>query len=335
MASPQVVSVDWGDLVVTTMEARGGAPHDNMSNNNALYAILNSKNKIRYVTGGREMYENVAYAENQSGMWYQGTEMLNIALNDTMTAARYQLKQFSVAVVLSGLESLMNTGEEEALDLIEQRIDIAEKTYENHMSAGVYSDGTGYAGKQIGGLGLFISKAPTSGLVGGLDRAANAWWRNLSINSNLDARGVVSASNIVSYMNSATINSKRGSDGIDLIVCDTNYYSYYLQNLQSVQRIVSEGDGKKIGSGFMSLAYYGAGKEARVVLDGGKNGQIPPNTMYFINTDYISFRPHRDRNFKVVGGERSNINQDAIVKLALWAGNMTCSNLSLNAVLWN
>jgi hypothetical protein len=85
----------------------------------------------------------------------------------------------------------------------------------------------------------------------------------------------------------------------------------------------------------MSLAYYGAGKEARVVLDGGKNGQIPPNTMYFINTDYISFRPHRDRNFKVVGGERSNINQDAIVKLALWAGNMTCSNLSLNAVLWN
>lgn len=335
MASPQVVSVDWGDVVTTTLENRSREVSDNMSNNNALYAILSAKDKIEPFEGGREMYEEMSYAENQSAMWYTGTQFLNVGLNDTMTAARFPIKQFSVSVVLSGLESIMNRGEYAMMNLIKRRVDIAEATFENHMSAGIYSDGTGFSGKQIGGLSLLISKVPNVGVVGGIDRATNPFWRNLSINSNVDTRGVVSASNIVSYMNSATIQSKRGSDGIDLIVADNNYYQFYLSNLQSIQRVVSDGDGKKVGGGFMSLAYYGAGKEARVVLDGGKNGQIPANTMYFINTDYIWYRPDMERNFKVVGGDRSNVNQDAITRLVLWAGNMTSGNLSLNAVLWN
>ena len=70
------------------------------------------------------------------------------------------------------------------------------------------------------------------------------------------------------------------------------------------------------------------------MLDGGKNGQIPTNTMYFINSDYMFFRPHAARNFKVIGGDRTNINQDAIVRLMAWAGNMTISNPSLQGVLF-
>jgi hypothetical protein len=35
------------------------------------------------------------------------------------------------------------------------------------------------------------------------------------------------------------------------------------------------------------------------------------------------FRPHADRNFVPIGGERQAINQDAVVKLVGWAGNLT------------
>jgi hypothetical protein len=45
--------------------------------------------------------------------------------------------------------------------------------------------------------------------------------------------------------------------------------------------------------------------------------------MWMLNTDYISFRPHRDRNFVPIGGERQAVNQDAMVKLIGWAGNLT------------
>ena len=47
--------------------------------------------------------------------------------------------------------------------------------------------------------------------------------------------------------------------------------------------------------------------------------------MYFLNTNYIYLRPHRDRNM-VPLDKVSSINQDATVKLIVFAGNMTLSN---------
>jgi hypothetical protein len=55
--------------------------------------------------------------------------------------------------------------------------------------------------------------------------------------------------------------------------------------------------------------------------------------MWFLNTDYMSFRPHADRNFVPIGGERQAVNQDAIVKLIGWAGNITARGPQFNGVL--
>jgi hypothetical protein len=55
--------------------------------------------------------------------------------------------------------------------------------------------------------------------------------------------------------------------------------------------------------------------------------------MYFLNTDYLYYRPAAGRNFEALGGERESVNQDAMVKLIVWAGNMTLSNGSLQGVL--
>lgn len=332
MPSPQVVSVDWGDVVTTTLEFRAKDIADNVTNNNALLKYVTASGRAKPVDGGREIYQPLRYAQNQSFMWYSGTEYINIALNDTMTAARFPWKQASIAVVLSGLEDIQNAGDEQMMDLIDERVDTAEATFHNEMSAGLYSDGTGFSGKQIGGISLLVSKAPTTGIVGGIDRGANPFWRNASVNANVDARGLVTVSNIQSYMNSTTIGLKRNSDGVNLIVADNNLYLAYLSSLQAIQRITS--DKGSAGIGFTSLKYFGAGKEVDVILDGGKNGQIPTNTMYFLNTDNILFRPSSKRNFKVIGGDRQNINQDAIVRIMAWAGNLTGNNLSLQGVVW-
>ena len=333
MASPLVVSVDWGDVVTTSLESRSKKLADNISNNNALLDRLRKKGKEKPFSGGREIMQELRYAQNQTFMWYSGYEFLNVSLNDTMTSARFPIKQSAISVVISGLEEIQNADEEAMIDLIEARTETAEDTFWNQMSAAVYSDGTGWGGKQMTGLAAYISKAPTSGLIGGIDRSAQTWWRNVSVNSNLDGRGVVSQSNIQSYMNSTAIQLKRSSDGIDLIVADNNYYLFYLNSLQAIQRITA--DDQKAGVGFTGLKYFGAGKSVDVILDGGKNGQIPANTMYFVNSDYLFYRPSAKRNFKVIGGERTNINQDALIRIMAWAGNMTINNSSLQGVLWN
>lgn len=334
MASPLVTSVDWGDVVTTTLENRSRKLADNITNNNALLKFIQTKGRSRPFSGGREIYEELRYAQNQTFLWYSGYEPLNISLNDTMTAARFPIKQSAIAVVISGLEEIQNSGKEAMIDLVRARVDTAEDTFWNQMSAGVYSDGTAFGGKQIGGLSLLISKAPATGIVGGVDRSVQIWWQNIAIDQTVDARGAVTAANIQSYMNSTTLSLKRNTDGVDLIVFDNNFYQFYLASLQTIQRIADEGQAKNVGAGWTALKYYGAGKSVDVVLDGGKNGQIPASTGYFINTDYLSYRPSSMRNFKVIGGERSNVNQDAIVRIYAWAGNLTICNSSLQGVLF-
>jgi hypothetical protein len=140
----------------------------------------------------------------------------------------------------------------------------------------------------------------------------------------------VSASNITQYMDALAVQLIRGTDKPDLIVADNTYYRLYLQSLQSIQRIADSGS-TMAGAGFASLKYYGAGMASDVVLDGGIGAAATAAHMWFLNTKYLMFRPHRDRNFVPIGGERQAVNQDAIVKLIGWAGNLTCVRLQFRA----
>jgi hypothetical protein len=72
---------------------------------------------------------------------------------------------------------------------------------------------------------------------------------------------------------------------------------------------------------------------ADVVLDGGVGGNMPASQMYFLNTKYIHYRPHADRNMVVDERPRVSVNQDAEARLILWAGNMTLSNAFVQGVL--
>jgi hypothetical protein len=55
----------------------------------------------------------------------------------------------------------------------------------------VYSDGTAFGGKQINGLALLISQNPDIGPRRRHRPLAQVWWRNVAVNANTDARGVV------------------------------------------------------------------------------------------------------------------------------------------------
>ena len=127
-------------------------------------------------------------------------------------------------------------------------------------------------------------------------------------------------------MNQIWVQLVRGADAPDLIVADNSYWRYYLESLQSIQRIT---DSEMAQIGFQTLKYM----TADVVLDGGFGGGAPANTMYFLNTDYLYFRPHRDRFFAPIGDDRFATNQDAMVKLIGFAGNMTVANRRLQGVL--
>lgn len=310
-------ALNLGEIVATTLRNRNKKMADNITNDNGLLATLKEKGHMKPCHGGRTLVEPLSYAENSSAKWYDGYETFTITeQTDQIDAAEYDWKQLGGFAMISGIEEIKNAGKYAAINLIKARIDVLESTLKNKAGEGVYADGTGNAGKEFGGLQLLVADNPAAaGTVGGIDQAANAWWRN-----HFDS-AAITKENIGETMNAMWLACKRGKDKVDLIQADTVMYSAYEASLQQYQRFA---DSKKAAQGFEALKY----KSADVVHD----DQCPEKHMYFLNTDYLYMQVSPKREFKV-GKERKVENADYTVIPVFFAGNLTCSNRARQGVI--
>lgn len=315
------------DIIATTIQSRTGTIADNVTKNNALLARLKQRGNQKMFGGGNVILQELSFQANGNAGWYSGYDLLPIAAQDVISAAQYDIKQCACPVTISGLDQLMNSGKEQIIDLMEARVSVAEASMANLVAQGVYSDGTSAGGKQIDGLQKQVIASPTTGTVGGIDRATWTFWRNQTFDASSDGGAATTAANIQGYFNRLWAKLVRGSDRPDLIILDNTYWGFYMGSLQAIQRFTSSDDAKL---GFVSVKYM----DADVVLDGGIGGYMPASTAYFLNTKYLHFRPHRDRNMVPLSpGQRYSVNQDAAVQILAWAGNLTCSGMQFQGIM--
>ena len=311
-----MATINIGEVVATTLRNRRGKLADNILNHNALFARVNKKGNVSPADGGREIVEELEYAENGTVGWYSGYEVLDTTPQEVFDAATFDWKQLAGTVTISGLEEIKNSGKERVINLLEKRIKNLEKSLQNAAATAVYANGTTDP-KSLGGLQLLIADDPTaSSTVGGINQNTYSFWRN-----QYSAAAATSSGNILTRMNSMWLSTIRGTDKPDFITADSVMYNHYEASLQQYQRF---SDAKMAEAGFESLKY----KTADVFYD----DQCVASHMYFVNTDYIYLRPHSQRQF-VTLDERNSINQDAMVIPVVWAGNLTCSNRSLQGVI--
>ncbi|MGI9417176.1 MAG: phage major capsid protein [Geminicoccaceae bacterium] len=317
MASPNL-----SEITTTTIRSRSRQLADNVTENTALLLRLRQRDKVRPVAGGETILQELEYAENSTYKRYSGYETLNINASDVISAAEFAWKQSACAVSISGLEQLKNSGREQMIDLLEARIGNAEKTMMNNLSSDLYSDGTADGGKQIGGLAAIVDTSPATGTVGGINAANFAFWRNHADTGTLASIDA----DILGDMRTLWVELVRNRDKPDLIVADNVTYSAFWGALQNQQRFTNE---ELATAGFNNLKF----NTADVVLDGGLGGDATTNTMYYLNTNFLFWRPHRDRDMVPLDPDRFATNQDAMVKLIGWAGNLTVSNRELQGIL--
>lgn len=320
MASP---NSDFTEIVTTTLRNRRKKLADNVTNHNALLRKLSERGRVQMTSGGRTLVEELEYAENSTFMYYSGYEVIDISPSDVMSAAEYQWKQAAVTVTISGLEMRQNSGPNALIDLAGARMRNAEKTMKNQLSTGVYSDGTGTGGKQIGGLQLLIADDPTSGTIGGI-AASNSFWQNSEYDFSDDS-ATASSTTIQNAMHKLWLETLRGSDHTDLIVADSVYFNHYWNSLTDIQRITTAKDAE---AGYQTLAFNGPGGRAMVEYD----DTCPASRMYFVNSDYLKFRVHPDAWMEPLT-KRESVNQDAFVMPIIFMGNLTCSNRELQGVM--
>ncbi len=308
-----MATINIGEMLTTTLRHRNKKLADNVTRHNILLSILKEKGKIKPVDGGRDIVEELEYAENTTTQWYTGYEEFNVAPSEVFDAATFDFRQLACVVTMSGLEQMKNAGKERIIDLLEKRIENAEKTLANELARELYNDGT--TANKIGGLRYLIADDPTaSATVGGINQNTYSFWRNQTEVEGAD-------NTILTGMGILWRETLRGTDHAELITMDSNYIAAFEGVAQLQQRFMSK---EKAEVGFDHLMY----KTAKVVYDVNN----PANRAYFINPNYLYLRPHKDRQF-VVDDERKSFNQDAFIVPLLWGGNLTCSNRSLQGVL--
>lgn len=304
------------DIIATTISSRTRKIADNVTNNNIVLKKMEMKGKIKPFSGGDRILQELSYAENANAGWYSGYDILPVGISDVITAAEFDIKQFAVPVVISGLEMLKNSGKERMIDLLDSRVSVAEATMANQISTGLYSDGSLANGKQIDGLNAAVPVLPAAAPYGGIDGSVDTFWQN-QVSDNTAA--AVNSSTITGLWNDLWAECSRGSDMPDLILCDNTVWATYTAALQANQRFTDPTVGD---SGFPTLKFMGAD----VYFDGGIGGACPAGTAFFLNCDYIHYRPHAQRNMvPLAPNKRYATNQDAEVQILAWAGNLTCS----------
>lgn len=317
MAFPNI-----SDIIATTIENRSRKIADNVTNNNAVLKRMSMKGKIKTFSGGHKILQELSFAENSNAGWYSGYDLLPVGVSDVISAAEYNIKQAAVPVIISGLEQLQNAGREQMIDLMEGRLQVAESTMANMLTGGLYSDGTGSGGKEIDGLNAAVPVDPTATPYGGIDGSTYTFWQN-KVSDQTAADGL-DPTKIQGYWNALWASLVRGQDRTELIMADTTVWETYIASLQAQQRFSNT---NSADAGFVTVKFM----DADVVLDGGiYNGSqstgAPAGTAYFLNCDYLHYRPHSARNIVSLSPHRRYAtNQDAEVQIMAWAGNLTCS----------
>lgn len=303
---------------------------DNISNNNPLYGSMELYQGLESYSGGRSILEPALFAENGTYQRYYGTQVLNTSLNPILTGFEYDHKQIAIAILLSGREERMDSGKEGIIDLATTRVKAAEYTFENNFQSDMLSDGTLDAGLQIGGLKLLISKTPTSGTVGGIDRSTTAgtFARNFKFDTVNDVTApspggaVTSASTIRPYLDYCIQSTTRNADRIKILYQGQTHYQFLETSLQAMQRVTS--DSMTVKAGYETLIYKGI----PTFCGGGVNisgeTQVATDLTYGFNTRFLKLRYHSAANMEPLD-EVHSINQDAKCKLMIWMGNMTTS----------
>jgi hypothetical protein len=305
MAEPTV-----NQLITTTINNYHKQFADNVSNSNAVTALLKMGDRIRIVDGGKTISCPLTYAE-ETFAWYVGTDLLSRALKETISEADYDPANSVASVTLTGPDLAKNRGKERILNLLEGKMDNAQSTMNNNITKAVYGDGT--VAKSFAGLKAFITDAGT-GIVGGINATTWPFWMN-QFQSIARATGLQYPA-LKAGMNALWMKLIRGTEKPDLVLADTEVYSTYESGLQENQRYA---DARLGALGFETLKY----KTAAIVFDGAATGLVGG---YMVNTKYLKLEVYEGRNFEALDLPDQSPDMDAVTKHIAFMGALTLSN---------
>lgn len=277
---------------------------------NALYAYAMANNKVEYEDGGREISNPLIFGRNPNVTSYEYYDTLPIAQTNEFNTARYGWGRVAGSVIISEQEIDENRGAAEIFKILKGKMQALEESIKEKFQTYLYGAGTG---KDPNGLALCIPDDPTTGTLGGINRANEPQWRTMA----KDYSGSLTYQNIEEEFDDILLDMKQGkNEKPDLILCGRNIYKMYRKSVRDKISILADGTyaGKKMYDlGFDGVSFGGI----TMIYD----EDCPSDKAYFINSTYLKMHVLKHVNMKVKE-LAAPWTQDCIGRRIIWQGQM-------------
>jgi hypothetical protein len=260
----------------------------------------------------------IANKENQNVQWSSFEAVLPTSRNAQLTKAIYHWRVLNCTLTILHDEILVNNEPSRIVSLVSSLLKLEETACKNAMARAIFGKGGTSEDLTINGLQLLIADDPTTGVIGGIDRATHPEWRNASIRLTDPT-----PAKLIDAMNIMILKVSRDAERPNIIVMDAEYYNMFKSTLQTIQRIISDKD--TANQGFKTLEFEGI----PVIYD----PHCPPYHCYFINDDYLYPVVLKGAEFDALK-PREAYNQLALLYILHFVGNLVVSDPRRQGVIF-
>lgn len=309
----------FSEMTASVLPTRRQGVADAVSNNNAYWTKLKSKNRIKTETGGTRIEERLMY-DTFPIQNFQGASRWKLDGKQTMTASQWPWVDKVLTLVSTGREiRVAMGGEGQAVNFTRHRIEVAYKSIANHMAVEIYGDGLSTS--SIYGLRALISD-DGQGLIGGINANITPAWRNQYVRQDLAAFTPAQCYKDLTVLHLAIHNA---GEKPDMVLANNDVYLAMDERLVANQRYH---DVKLADAGFENMGFKGI----PLVSDYNTNfgaGNAPRAYMPTLDTHYIF--QHKDAKWQK-DDARVPVDSDLVMIPFLAMMNAVCTNRRPNGV---
>lgn len=289
----------------------------------ALMAWAFATNRVEYEDGGYNITNPLTVGRNPNVTSMEYYDQVPVGQTDEFTTVRYTWSRVVGTVIISEQEEDENKGESMIFKLMKAKLEVLEESIKEKFSEYLYSAG---GGADPLGLPSLVPDDPTSGSIGGINRATETQWRTSAYNFS----GGLNATNIEEAFDDILMDLTLKGDKPDLILAGRNIFRIYRAAVRD--KIVLNLSDTSNGKRMMDLGFGGLSHQNIPIL---YDEDCPLNKAYFLNSKYLRLHMLKGVNMRVKQ-LNSPWDMDATGSRTTWQGQWcTWKNYRTHAVLIN